>query len=403
MRLVPSPTTLMKNASLPLLALVASLAAGCATVQVTQPTQQPEAAPPVEADLARWHFDAGNRPPADPDGYRPPVKLGVLLPLTGSLATAAKPVRDGLLAAYYAESRRRPELVFYDTGGTSGGAGAAYAKAVAEGVDQVLGPLGREEIDAVYRGVQPGTPVIALNRGATVPPANSASFSLAPEDEGSGAADYLLSRNARNVLVLAGSGEYERRSVAAFTARLQLNGGTVVQALPVSGDKPADMTPALQAAAQREGGVDAVFMALRGPQARAIAPQLAAAGLLAKPRVATSMITSGTSKPETDKVLDGIAFPTESWQVGNVPGIGNAANTGSQLPTARGGAARLFAFGYDAWRLAAYLEHLALAQDGKVDGATGVLRIGADGNVVRTPAWSTFSSGVQVPLAGAGG
>ena len=37
-----------------------------------------------------------------------------------------------------------------------------------------------------------------------------------------------------------------------------------------------------------------------------------------------------------------------------------------------------------------------------MDGATGVLRIGADGNVMRAPAWSTFRDGVAVPLAGAG-
>ena len=34
---------------------------------------------------ARWKFDAGDRPPAERDGYRPPVKLAVLLPLSGSL------------------------------------------------------------------------------------------------------------------------------------------------------------------------------------------------------------------------------------------------------------------------------------------------------------------------------
>ena len=89
-----------------------------------------------------WHFDAGNRPPADSDGYRPPQKLAVLLPLTGSLATAAAPVRDGLLTGYYSEHRRRPEILFYDTAGTSDGAIAAYGKAVASGADYVLGPLG---------------------------------------------------------------------------------------------------------------------------------------------------------------------------------------------------------------------------------------------------------------------
>ena len=380
------------------------MAAGCATVQVTQPTQ-PAQDTPAQADqrAARWQFDAGNRPPAERDGYRPPVKLAVLLPLTGSLATAAAPVRDGLLAGYYGERRRRPELVFYDTGGTAAGAGTAYAKAVAEGADQVLGPLGREEIDAVYRGVQASAPVIALNRGAVQPPANSASFSLAPEDDGIGAADYLTSRNAKRVLVLAGDGDYARRSVAAFGKRLQEKGGAVAQTFAVTGDKPADMTELLRSATLAEGGVDAVFLALRAEQARVIAPQLAAAGLTSKPRVATSQLATGAQNAKRDTVLDGIAFPTETWEVRGVGGLQDAAATGSRLPTARGPAGRLFAFGHDAWLLTAYLEHLALGEEARVEGATGVLRIDADGNVVRSPAWSTFSGGVVVPLAGAGG
>jgi outer membrane PBP1 activator LpoA protein len=38
---------------------------------------------PRPFDRGSWHFDAGNRPPAESDGYRPPLKLGVLLPLSG--------------------------------------------------------------------------------------------------------------------------------------------------------------------------------------------------------------------------------------------------------------------------------------------------------------------------------
>ncbi|QOW24053.1 penicillin-binding protein activator [Lysobacter sp. H23M47] len=76
---------------------------------------------PRPMDRAAWGFDADGRPPADRDGYRPPVKLGVLLPLSGDMAAPAAAVRDGFLTAYYAESRRRPDIAFYDTHGTAGG------------------------------------------------------------------------------------------------------------------------------------------------------------------------------------------------------------------------------------------------------------------------------------------
>nr|WP_242112345.1 penicillin-binding protein activator [Luteimonas aquatica] len=380
-------------------ALLAVLAAGCTTVQVSQaPKKTPDTPAEATQRVAHWQFDAGSRPPAERDGYRPPQKLAVLLPLSGSLATAAAPVRDGLLAGYYGEQRRRPELKFYDTAGTAGGAIAAYQKAVAEGADQVVGPLGRDEVDAVFRDVKSGVPVLALNYGTVAPPANNASYSLAPEDDGNSAADYLTARKAQRVLVLSSGDDYARRSAGTFAKRLQENGGSVMQTLAVVGDKPADMTATLQAALQREGGVDAVFLALRGPAARAVAPQLLAAGYAGKPLVATSQLASGTGKAEQDRALDGIAFPTERWGVASVSGLPGAADTGNRLATARGPAAKLFAFGYDAWLLTAYLEHLATSADANVQGATGALRIGATGNVLRTPAWSTFSSGYVVPL-----
>jgi outer membrane PBP1 activator LpoA protein len=82
---------------------------------------------PFDRDGAA-QFDTSKRPPAMSDGYRPPAKLAVLLPLSGRLATAAQPVRDGLLSAYYGESRRRPDINFFDTAGTPAGALAAMTR-----------------------------------------------------------------------------------------------------------------------------------------------------------------------------------------------------------------------------------------------------------------------------------
>ena len=348
---------------------------------------------------AQWRFDAGNRPPADRDGYRPPLKLAVLLPLSGTLATAAAPVRDGLLAGYYGERRTRPEVQFYDTAGTAGGAVAAYARATAEGNDFVVGPLGRDEVSALFNQSQLAVPVLALNRGDVSPPAGHASFSLAPEDEAISAAEYLLSRNARRVLVLSGGEAGMSRAASAFRDRFGERGGVVVDAVTVN-DNAEGLLPALQAAVAKEGGIDAVFLATRGSQARAVVPVLSAVGLNAKPRVATSQLMSGTGKAEQDRVLDGIIFPSDAWSARGAPGLPAASTTGQNLPTARGAAARLFAFGYDAWLITAFLERLATGSDAQVQGATGDLRIDGFGNVMRTPAWSTFSGGVAMPSTG---
>ena len=344
---------------------------------------------------SNWSFSgAGQRPPADSDGYRPPVKLAVLLPLTGALATASAPVRDGLLAGYYGESRRRPEIVFYDTSGTAGGTLAAYDKAAAAGNDFVIGPLGRDEVSALFGKTALPVPVLALNRGNVAPPSGNVSFSLTPEDEGIAAADYLLQRKVVRVLAIGGGDEGQRRAIAALKERLAARGAQVTDTV---GEGTADLAPFVA----KEGGVDAVFLATKGSAARTLIPKLALVGLADKPRVATSQLLSGTGKPDQDRVLDGIAFPSESWTSGGVRGLPPAVGAAATLPTARGPGARLFAFGYDAWLLSAYLERLATRSDAFVSGATGVLRIDGFGTVLRTPAWSTFSSGVAVPLADA--
>lgn len=345
---------------------------------------------PRAFDRGDWRFDAAGRPAADRDGYRPPMKVALLLPLSGTQATAATSVRDGFLAGYYGESRRRPEVRFYDT---AGGASAAYARAVAEGNDFVVGPLSRDEVDAVFANDAPPVPLLALNRGSRSPPAGSAGFSLSPEDEGITAAEYLLEIGARRVLIVAGSEDSQRRAANALRDRLRLRGAEVAARIDYSADAALIVAPDAQ--------VDAVFLALKGNQARVLAPQLNAAGLAGIPRVATSQIVSGTGKASEDVLLDGILYPTETWGVRGVAGLPSQASVASRVDTAKGAAARLFAFGFDAWLVTAYLERLALSANAEVAGATGRLSLDGFGNVLRHPSWSRFSGGVPVPLADA--
>ncbi len=353
---------------------------------------------PLPRPFDRNRAAAEGRPAAEGDGYRPPMRLAVLLPLSGNLATAAVPVRDGFLAGYYAERRRRPDITFYDT---AGGVAAAYGRAVAAGADFVVGPLGRDEVGGLF-GQRLDVPVLALNRGNVAPPPGSASFSLAPEDDGIAAAEYLVARKATRALVLADGDDGMRRAIAAFREQFQQRGGTVVAELPVA-PSPADMSAPLGAAAHSEGGVDAVFLAVRASQAAALGPQLDAAGLGGKLRVATSQLGAAPEKDTAGHALDGIAFPSDAWSVRDVPGLPSAASAASMLASARGPAQRLFAFGYDAWLLVAYLDRLGSDPNASVPGATGRLRLDGFGNIVRTPAWTTWSGENAVPLGDAGG
>lgn len=381
------------------LAAACLVAAGCSTTMVRPggapvASNDPVPALPRPMDAGTWQIDLGARPPADRDGYRPPLRLALLLPLSGDMATAAAPVRDGFMTGYHGENRRRPEVTFFDTHGTIGGALSAYDRAVAAGHDLVVGPLSREEVDALFRRGALPVPMLALNRGDVAPPPGNASFSLSPEDAGIAAADRLLQQGATRVLAVVGNSDSQRRSAEALRERLAEAGAEVAAVVTTA---VSDFVPFVQ-----QGPVDGVFLAIRGDEARQVVPNLSMAGLGGAPKVATSQLSSGTGDAGLDSVLDGIAFPSEPWTSrGYAPGMPSAASAAALVPTARGGAARLFGFGHDAWLLAAYLERLSEQPGAHVSGATGLLALGDDGNVERAPAWSTFRGGSVVPLADA--
>ncbi|MCR6494842.1 penicillin-binding protein activator [Thermomonas sp. S9] len=331
-------------------------------------------------------FGAAQRPPAEADGYRPPLQVALLLPLSGPQAPAAAAVRDGYLSGYYGETRRRPQLRFYDT---VGGAQAALARAAADGNDFAVGPLLREDVDAVFADAPP-LPLLALNRGDRSPTPGSAAFSLSPEDEGVSLALALAERGRRHVLLIAGSEVAQQRTAHAAETLLRQRGAQVTRlpATPALASALAALTPA----------PDAVLLVLKGPQARSVVPQLALANLGQLPRYASSQITQGTGKPDEDSALDGTLFPTEPWLVEPVPGLPSQAVAAAQVVTAKGPAARLFAFGLDAWRLTGYLQHLALQPNATLRGATGRLQLDGFGNVQRQPAWSQFRGGRPLSL-----
>ena len=374
-----------------LLVLAAALAslAGCATTtHAPVPTDATS-----EVGAPRRGYDFSRRPAGDRDGYRPPVKVAVLLPLSGSLSTAAKPVRDGFLAGYYAETRRRPEVVFYDS---ASGAGGAYQKAVADGADYVVGPLDRDQVGSLFAQGDLKVPVLALNRASRQPPAGSVSFSLSPEDEGIAAAEYVAGQKLRNVLILAGSDDSLRRTAAAFRERLQSRGGSVVDTITLGGDAEALAT--LIATSLAKGPVDAIYFAARGDQARAAMQIIQAQPALASARrVASSVIANSPGSGAEANLLDGTVFPSESLRSRTLPGM--PANPAALTPTASGAAARLFAFGYDAWLITAYLERLARAPQDRLPGATGDLQLDGFGNILREPTWSVLRGGVATPLA----
>jgi outer membrane PBP1 activator LpoA protein len=381
----------MRLRARPLLGLsLCLLLTACATVRTSGPGG-PGTGPdgsPGQSLPPRDASGADAFPPADSDGYRPPARLGVVLPLSGNLALAGASVRDGLLAAYYGGTRRRTDIHFYDSAGTPAGATGAVDRAVAEGMQLIVGPLTRDEVGAVFARGRPAVPVIALNRSQVAPPSGSMSFALAPDDEGHAAAERLVQRGARRVFAFAQRDDNSQRALAALRARLKQLGAEVVGERNVE-----DATPELAAlVAQDLAGTspNGVFLALKAPQARAVVGALRASPSGALPRVSTSLVLNGGSEKH-DAVLDGTEFPELPWLLGGGGGLPSPGEV--KLSSARGPSQRLFAFGADAWALVAWYQPLWRDPGFALGGATGRLFIDDRGQVQHAPAWAEFSGG----------
>jgi uncharacterized protein len=344
--------------------------------------------------------------PADDRGFRPlirgPQTVALLLPQTGAIRLASASVRDGFMAAHFAQPMPRPQVRIYDSGEQPEQAIDAYRRAVAEGAEVVVGPLSREAVSALFSQPQLPVPVVGLNRSSAPVPPGSLSFALAPDEEGAAVASLLQQRGLRRVVAVVGSDDSAQRALAGFTARHLQAGGELLGTVLIP-DSGVDYQPAIRSMLQRAGlptvapkdlsvefhsGFDAVFLALRPTQARLAVPQLRIFGIINVPTFATSSINAVDDDERLDRDLNGIEFAEVPWVVADLPGLPNRSELARQLDSARGPAARLFAFGLDAYRL---LVDPSLQQGGMhLDGATGRIEVDAFGEARRVPGFATF-------------
>ncbi|HEY0180291.1 MAG TPA: penicillin-binding protein activator [Dokdonella sp.] len=337
------------------------------------------------------------------EGYRPPRRVALLLPLGASLAGVSQSIRDGFLSAYFADDpAHRPELRVYDSGRSPADAIAAYGRAVADGADRVVGPLQREAVGELFH--QPLTaPVLALNHPDTgeVPPTGSAEFGLLPDAEGAQVAEHMRERGILRAAIVASDSDWAERAARAFRAQFEAGGGSVVGESRVREKDVNYATAITQATAALGDAADSgVFISMRPPQARLLLPQLKIANV-ASAVYATSHVYSGEPNATLDRDLDGVEFCDAPWLFGAIPGRPDHNAVAMQIASANGVGARLFAFGMDAYALLPYLDWLVAHPDAYLNGATGELTADGFGRIHRVVGWARFANGIAQPVDGA--
>ena len=343
--------------------------------------------------------------------------IALLLPMSGRQQAVGTAVRDGAMAAAFVSPREaRPTIKVYDT---AAGAAAAYQRAVSDGSSVVIGPLTKDDVTAV--AAQPlVVPTLALNSTAAGTAAPFLfQFSLDPEQEARAVARRIAADGLVRGIALFPRSAWGQRLEAAFVAELQATGTTTLMSSQYYEPGAKDFSDSLRAALGRYGGAgdrpadkskpaprrDPVAEASAGPQfafvaatpqaARALRPQLRYQMTYDLPIYATSDAWDPSVKSAAD--MDGLVYPEMPWILfagQGAPELWDAVNS-TWSRTSRG-RLRLYAFGYDAYRIASELR--GNVRTIGLDGLTGEIEIGQDGKVQRNLQFARIEDGRPQPL-----
>jgi len=212
---------------------------------------------------------------ARPQVIEMPSRIALILPLKDRFAKAAGAIRDGFLAAYYAQADRGPThdgsaetvpgqeaidaaarprgpadgqdipsvtvpaIRIYDEGDNPALIELAYQRAVNDGAQFVVGPLNKEAVTRLAKRERLPVPVLALNFSETpaippaadqpLPPPNLFQLSLSPEQEARQLAERAWQDGRRRAAIIAPDTGWGRRVSRAFTERWLHLGGHVVE------------------------------------------------------------------------------------------------------------------------------------------------------------------------------
>ncbi|MDY6943072.1 MAG: penicillin-binding protein activator [Pseudomonadota bacterium] len=353
-----------------------------------------------------------------------PEHIAVLLPTRGRFAKAAQAVRDGFLAAHFeraatqGDSANLPRISFYDT---SDDVSASYQAARTDGAEFIIGPLSKEAIESLAAGGPIELPTLALNRMGEAPSGQPTlfQFALSPEEEARQVAERAALDGHQNAIALVPGNPWGQRIFAAFAFRFEELGGKVVGfraydedqfdhsavikrllMIDQSESRHRALTNLIGRAPEfqprRRQDVDMVFMAAFPRQGRLIRPQLRFHRASTLPIYATSHVYSGWPNTKADRDLDGVIFPDMPWNLSpdDFPlrqALSNAWPTGFQSQS------RLYALGYDAFRLVPRLRNNPDGFANLIPGATGTLVIQPTGLIDRKLNWAVFRRGLPVP------
>jgi outer membrane PBP1 activator LpoA protein len=351
-----------------------------------------------------------------------PTQIGLILPLSGRQQGPGVAVRDGFLAALLQqEESKRPVINVYDS--AEMGATTAYRRAIADGAQFIVGPLTKDDVTAIATSGETSVLTLALNQtGDEVSqPSLMFQFALDPEDEARQVAQRVTVDGRMRGLLLLPNNEWGRRVFKAFDTEIKTLGGTIAAmrfydpeardySTPITQllliDESRQRANSLSAAIgthlefepRRRGDAQFVFVGAQPVQGRSLRPALRFHLTDDLPVYATSDIFEPDSEANSD--LEGVIFPDMPWVI-SPDAVSTQLRTAlsKHWPVRARGRGRLYAFGFDAYRLVPLLKAGKFGNEHSVPGMTGLLSVDSKGRVRRELDWAQVAGGKPNPLS----
>lgn len=146
-----------------------------------------------------------------------PVKVALLLPLSGDKAALGKSFLDAAQMAVMDMGGEGFELMPKDSGAEPAQAARAAAEAASNGATLIVGPVFGAAIPAV-RQAAPALPVLALSNDWTMAGGNAYVMGFNPAEQARRIANFAAERNLQNIAVLVPSSVYGEVTLDALQA-----------------------------------------------------------------------------------------------------------------------------------------------------------------------------------------
>lgn len=327
-----------------------------------------------------------------------PKHIALLLPLQGQMGSSGQAVRNGFLSAYYESLKKthvQETISFYDTSNHPNIA-ELYLQAVGNGADIIVGPLMREDVQALVNSGSINVPTLALNYTEGSLPMNLYEFGLSPVDEALQVADKAFASGRSRAIVIFPQTAWGQRVSKNLMERWQTLGGKISDTFYFTNStdfnrsianllrvnpkedrkKMEEENNKIVLEQQRRHDFDVIFLLAYPQAARAIVPLLKYYYAENIPIYSTSMVYGGSPNPQKDTDLNGVIFADVPWL------IKGSHNT-----------SRLYAVGRDAFVISSELPRLMNLPNFPLYGATGALTLNASHQIYRRLPWTQIHNG----------